>query len=109
MDPTLANDVGANVSGIYDLVAVLTHAGRTADAGHYMAWVKKDGSDDDWWKFDDDKVAPVKKDEIEKLDGGGDWHSGASLFPSFFVRGVRLVRIPSTLAPIIIGTITGVL
>lgn len=29
---------------------------------------------ENWWKFDDDKVSPVKSDDILKLDGGGDWH-----------------------------------
>ena len=29
---------------------------------------------DNWWKFDDDTVTPVKTEEILKLDGGGDWH-----------------------------------
>ncbi|PIA64444.1 hypothetical protein AQUCO_00100136v1 [Aquilegia coerulea] len=27
------------LTGIYDLVAVLTHKGRSADSGHYVAWV----------------------------------------------------------------------
>jgi ubiquitin carboxyl-terminal hydrolase 14 len=36
----LASDVGANESGWYDLVAVLTHVGRTAESGHYVGWVK---------------------------------------------------------------------
>jgi len=26
-------------SGDYELVSVLTHKGRTADSGHYVAWV----------------------------------------------------------------------
>ncbi|KAK8958282.1 Ubiquitin carboxyl-terminal hydrolase 6 [Platanthera guangdongensis] len=30
------------LTGIYDLVAVLTHKGRSADSGHYVAWVKQD-------------------------------------------------------------------
>jgi len=29
-----------NDSGKYELVAVLTHKGRSADSGHYIAWVK---------------------------------------------------------------------
>lgn len=28
--------------GKYELVAVLTHKGRTADSGHYIAWVKQE-------------------------------------------------------------------
>ncbi|KAJ3049110.1 Ubiquitin carboxyl-terminal hydrolase 14 [Rhizophlyctis rosea] len=73
VDESLINDVGANVSGQYDLIAVLTHVGRAADSGHYIGWVK--GSGDDWWKFDDDKVSQVKRDDITKLEGGGDWHT----------------------------------
>lgn len=33
-------DVGSNGSGYYELKAVLTHIGRSSDAGHYMAWVR---------------------------------------------------------------------
>ena len=43
-------------TGFYELVAVLTHQGRSADGGHYIAWVKE--SNDKWLKFDDDKVHP---------------------------------------------------
>ncbi|KAJ3089887.1 Ubiquitin carboxyl-terminal hydrolase 14 [Quaeritorhiza haematococci] len=75
VDEGLAADVGANVSGLYDLVAVLTHVGRAADSGHYIAWVKNPESEDEWWKYDDDKVSPVKTEEISKLEGGGDWHT----------------------------------
>jgi hypothetical protein len=27
---------------VYDLIAVLTHKGRSADSGHYVGWVKQD-------------------------------------------------------------------
>ncbi|KAJ3163105.1 deubiquitinating enzyme [Geranomyces michiganensis] len=73
VDPSLYQDVGANVSGQYELVAVLTHVGRAADSGHYIGWVKH--KDNQWWKFDDDKVSQVAPEEIDKLAGGGDWHS----------------------------------
>ena len=69
----------------------MTHVGRSADAGHYMAWVRHHENPDDWWKFDgahleqqniddddvfslDDKVSPVKAEDVAKLSGGGDWH-----------------------------------
>ncbi|TPX58593.1 hypothetical protein PhCBS80983_g03040 [Powellomyces hirtus] len=74
VDPSLYEDVGANVSGQYELVAVLTHVGRAADSGHYIGWVKH--RDNQWWKFDDDKVSQIAAEEIDKLAGGGDWHSG---------------------------------
>ena len=66
------SDSNDNVSGFYELAAVLTHQGRTADSGHYIAWVRH--TEDIWWKFDDDKVSQVTADEIGKLDGGGEWH-----------------------------------
>lgn len=83
IDSSLANDIGANVSGWYDLVAVLTHVGRVADSGHYIAWTRREKSESKesesegshWWKFDDDEVSPVGVDEIAKLEGGGDWHT----------------------------------
>lgn len=70
--PDLQADEGCNPSGQYELCAVLTHIGRSSDSGHYMAWVKKD--EDEWFKFDDDKVSIVKVEEVSKLDGSGDWH-----------------------------------
>jgi ubiquitin carboxyl-terminal hydrolase 14 len=75
--------------GIYELFAVVTHKGRDADGGHYMAWVKADhpsssaasekiaDSDEenaDWFVFDDDEVSPCKTEDVLKLKGGGDWH-----------------------------------
>lgn len=30
------------MTGIYDLVAVLTHKGRSADSGHYVGWAKQE-------------------------------------------------------------------
>jgi ubiquitin carboxyl-terminal hydrolase 14 len=93
LDPDLVNDIGCNPTGQYELCAVLTHVGRSADSGHYIGWVKKgegkeqeEKSDqkthfltsvllDEWHKFDDDKVSIVRDADIEKLDGGGDWHT----------------------------------
>ncbi|KAL7574539.1 hypothetical protein ACA910_015894 [Epithemia clementina (nom. ined.)] len=77
-----------NFQGIYELFAVVTHKGRDADGGHYMAWVKaahqpksvtKIGDDttqdnEDWFVYDDDEVSPCKTEDILKLKGGGDWH-----------------------------------
>jgi ubiquitin carboxyl-terminal hydrolase 14 len=95
LDPELLKDEGCNPTGQYELCAVLTHVGRSADSGHYIGWVKKgegkeqrkdEKSDhkthfltpvllDEWHKFDDDKVSIVRDADIEKLDGGGDWHT----------------------------------
>ncbi|KAH8947146.1 hypothetical protein BDL97_11G025000 [Sphagnum fallax] len=60
------------VTGIYDLVAVLTHKGRSADSGHYVAWVKQDSGK--WIEFDDEQPILQKEEDITKLSGGGDWH-----------------------------------
>ena len=60
-------------TGHYQLIAVVTHKGRSADGGHYVGWVHQSG--DDWFQYDDDIVSTVKTDEILALRGGGDWHT----------------------------------
>mmetsp|Transcript_11624 Transcript_11624/g.24640 ORF Transcript_11624/g.24640 Transcript_11624/m.24640 type:complete len:565 (+) Transcript_11624:149-1843(+) len=73
--------------GQYELFAVVTHKGRDADGGHYMAWVKAssnsgkvekigdtDEENEDWFVFDDDQVSACKTEDVLKLKGGGDWH-----------------------------------
>ncbi|XP_036452224.1 ubiquitin carboxyl-terminal hydrolase 14 [Colossoma macropomum] len=69
---SFSDDLGSNNSGYYDLQAVLTHQGRSSSSGHYVAWVKR--KEDEWVKFDDDKVSVVTPEDILKLSGGGDWH-----------------------------------
>ncbi|RXH67357.1 hypothetical protein DVH24_027477 [Malus domestica] len=61
-------DEGA-MTGIYDLVAVLTHKGRSADSGHYVAWVKQESGK--WIQYDDDNPYPQEEEDITKLSGGG--------------------------------------
>lgn len=72
--------------------AIVTHKGATADSGHYIGFVKKsalhstkpmekagekppsgflDEDDEDWYKFDDDKVSVFPKEKLGTLDGGG--------------------------------------
>ncbi|KAJ9048100.1 deubiquitinating enzyme [Entomophthora muscae] len=72
--PDLKDNAGNNLSGHYQLQAVLTHTGRTADSGHYMGWVRREGFPNQWFKYDDDKVSIVDDAAIKNLDGGGDWH-----------------------------------
>ena len=60
-------------AGHYQLVAVVTHKGRSADGGHYVGWVHRSG--DEWLQYDDDLVSTVKIDDILALRGGGDWHT----------------------------------
>jgi ubiquitin carboxyl-terminal hydrolase 14 len=80
-------------------IAIVTHKGAAADAGHYIGFVKKsifhaararpsassgessaraagpsfeiDESGEDWYKFDDDKVSIFPKEKLSTLDGGG--------------------------------------
>ena len=52
-------------AGKYELMAVLTHKGRSADSGHYVAWVKQD--DKQWIQFDDDELIPRKQVNSEVL------------------------------------------
>ncbi|OJA15949.1 hypothetical protein AZE42_10909 [Rhizopogon vesiculosus] len=75
----LTSDYGCSVTGLYDLVAIVTHKGAEADAGHYIGFVKKsvlhkssDEDDEDWYKFDDDKVSLFPKEKLGTIDGGGE-------------------------------------
>lgn len=69
---TTDTDKETYLTGIYDLVAVLTHKGRSADSGHYVAWVKQESGK--WIEYDDDNPLPQREEDITKLSGGGDWH-----------------------------------
>ncbi len=67
--------MASSETGIYDLVAVVTHAGRTADGGHYIAHTRIDGRPGEWYCFDDEDVSVKRDADVENLAGGGDWHS----------------------------------
>lgn len=58
-------------SGFYQLKAVLTHQGRSANSGHYITHVKVN---DEWIRYNDEKVSVVTEEDIENLKGSGDWH-----------------------------------
>jgi len=58
-------------TGFYNLKAVLTHQGRTADSGHYISHVKVGET---WIRYDDDKVKELEDEDMENLYGSGDWH-----------------------------------
>ena len=34
-----SSDPGCNNSGYYELLAVLTHQGRSSSSGHYLGWI----------------------------------------------------------------------
>lgn len=63
-----------NDTGYYELFGVITHKGRDAESGHYVAWVKE--KDNQWLCFDDETVKPCKDEDIKQLagKGGADWH-----------------------------------
>lgn len=69
---TSSSSAAPQVTGLYDLVAVLTHKGRSADSGHYVSWVKQDNGK--WIEFDDEQPILQREDSITNLSGGGDWH-----------------------------------
>ncbi|GIQ83138.1 hypothetical protein KIPB_004406, partial [Kipferlia bialata] len=58
-------------TGYYDLHAVISHIGRSANSGHYVCWAKKR---DQWLLFDDEQVSTASDEEIRRLKGGADSH-----------------------------------
>lgn len=58
--------------GEYELVSIITHQGRSADTGHYVAWVKQ--NDELWWKFDDETVTECNWKNIDLSGGRSDYH-----------------------------------
>jgi ubiquitin carboxyl-terminal hydrolase 14 len=58
-------------TGRYQLIAVLTHQGRSSESGHYIGWANK--KDEIWTKYDDDTVSTVNVSDVLELKGGGDW------------------------------------
>jgi len=60
-------------TGYYELIAIVSHKGRTADGGHYVGWTldkKADGKDlkdNRWVLFDDDDVSFVNWKDMTGL------------------------------------------
>eukprot|EP00930_Biecheleria_cincta_P000840 TRINITY_DN102035_c0_g1_i1.p1 TRINITY_DN102035_c0_g1~~TRINITY_DN102035_c0_g1_i1.p1 ORF type:complete len:556 (+),score=145.52 TRINITY_DN102035_c0_g1_i1:211-1668(+) len=60
-------------TGYYQLIAIVSHKGRTADGGHYVGWTldkKADGKelkDDRWVLYDDDEVSFVNWKDMTGL------------------------------------------
>jgi len=65
-------DAPGNHTGYFELCGVVSHQGRTADGGHYVAWIKWKG--EQWLLFDDDRVREVTEQNIRELYGGADNH-----------------------------------
>jgi ubiquitin carboxyl-terminal hydrolase 14 len=59
------------VSGLYELCAVISHKGRDAEHGHYVAWVKKG---EHWLVMDDEHVGVVAEEDVRRLKGVGEAH-----------------------------------
>jgi ubiquitin carboxyl-terminal hydrolase 14 len=59
-------------AGKYRLTGVLTHKGRSADSGHYVAWTRQKGGG--WMLYDDDQLTAKTDEDVLALCGGGDWH-----------------------------------
>lgn len=83
------NTTTENPTSVYELSAVITHAGSSADSGHYQSYVKNDEDigGDLWWKFNDDKVSSVGRDKIEMLAGGGE--SDSALILIYRAKGLQ--------------------
>jgi len=74
MEEADVNKELVNDTGYYQLSAVISHKGRDADGGHYVAWVRQ--QDDEWLLFDDQTVSPCTTEDVKRLTGhgGADWH-----------------------------------
>ncbi|KAK9241239.1 hypothetical protein V1525DRAFT_392535 [Lipomyces kononenkoae] len=98
VDPSLKTDEGSSVTGLYELIGVISHQGKSADSGHYQCWSKLDSEasasvgkeiravgtssqkeEPKWWRFNDDKVTIVDQSKIEAMAGGGESDSALIL------------------------------
>lgn len=62
-------------TGSYELVAVVSHQGRTADGGHYVGWAISERGDgkkvkEDTWLLFDDETVSERPDKSVDLQGG---------------------------------------
>eukprot|EP00917_Polyrhabdina_sp_WS-2016_P011447 GHVP01025196.1.p1 GENE.GHVP01025196.1~~GHVP01025196.1.p1 ORF type:complete len:357 (+),score=21.88 GHVP01025196.1:76-1146(+) len=48
---------------VYELAQVIVHVGQTSDSGHYYIYIKDPGTEE-WFKFDDETVSEVTKEEV---------------------------------------------
>eukprot|EP01038_Epipyxis_sp_PR26KG_P005030 gene5030-7019_t len=73
VEKVFGNGIPDNFTGNYELYAIVTHKGRSADSGHYIGWVRQSPGSSYWWCYDDDKVSEKRTEDVMNLKGGGDW------------------------------------
>lgn len=66
-------------TGVYELECIVTHQGRTADSGHYVAWRYCPDDREYIIKFDDDKVSRIKAKDTDLSGGRSDYHIAVML------------------------------
>jgi ubiquitin carboxyl-terminal hydrolase 14 len=96
----LGPGVPADFEGYYDLTACVVHRGRDSASGHYIAFSRRDCSNDGAWNvFDDDEVSGSSSEVIrDRLKGGGDdlcVRVGARLPRLFTLHGDYLTLTPA--------------
>ena len=70
--PSTGPGLPAEFQGNYELFAIVTHKGRSADGGHYVSFVRQDSKQ--WLVFDDETVSETTTEHVMNLKGGGDEH-----------------------------------
>lgn len=71
IDPALAADKTCSPHGLYDLQAIISHQGMSADSGHYLCYTRSPHDPNQWWKLNDDQATPFDSARIATLAGGG--------------------------------------
>ncbi|KAH8740508.1 Ub6p like ubiquitin at N-terminus and ubiquitin C terminal hydrolase at the C-terminus [Cryptosporidium ryanae] len=66
-------------TGVYELECIITHQGRTADSGHYVAWRYCPDNREYIFKFDDEKVSKLKVKDVDLSGGRSDYHIAVML------------------------------
>jgi hypothetical protein len=73
----IGNGLPLGFTGQYELHAVVTHKGRSADSGHYMGWVRQAPGSQLWWCYNDDKVTETNTEAVSTLFACALTQSGA--------------------------------
>jgi uncharacterized UBP type Zn finger protein len=58
------------LTGLYDLIALIAHEGPNVKSGHYISLIKQD--EEQWIQYDDATKTILKNEEALKLSGGGE-------------------------------------